>query len=179
MDSPRWAEEIEQLARSTFAAAARALAEFGRQVEAGKATNAKSAAIAQGVLIDQVEKLRRIAAEMGEQEVRLAEAQAQQLADIIRRFLEDIGLSLGPPGGAVTAVLRHHLTSAGGGESLSPAPHAEAARREVRAASLAAASAEELLGHASQLGPGDEQRALPARARATHEPRKDERSRPT
>jgi hypothetical protein len=32
LDSPRWAEEVEQLARATFAAAARALAEFGFRV---------------------------------------------------------------------------------------------------------------------------------------------------
>ncbi len=94
LDSPRLAEQIEQLARASFAAAERALAEFDRQLEAGKPTNAKSAAIAQGVLIDQVEKLRRIAAEMGEREVRLAEAQARQLAAVIRAILTDLGHDL-------------------------------------------------------------------------------------
>jgi DNA-directed RNA polymerase specialized sigma24 family protein len=154
VDSRSWGEQVEELARESFAAAAVALAEFRKQIDSGRATNAKNAAIAQGVLIDQVEKLRRIAADMAEREVEMTEEQAAIVAAAMGAIFEDLGLrevlAAGTPG---AKVVRHHLLAPGKADG--PAPEAGEAREALRRLVLAEANAVGLLERRPELPLGD------------------------
>jgi transposase-like protein len=127
-DPADWAERKQAGAEDAWAGAQEALARSRELIESGDARQAQSANVVYGVLVDKAEVLERAAEAARERQVRLAGAQAELIARVIRTYLESIGLSFPPP---VASTLSALLRQAAAGEPLVPGPEAEEARAEI------------------------------------------------
>lgn len=131
--SDRLEAVVERMRRS--ADQARALAEKAIRrtdalLDAGRASEARNAAAAGGIWSDKAVRWEEAIAAAEERRARLAQAQAELVAALVRAFVEALGLELDPP---ARLVLRGLLEQSAAGEELrvSPAVAAEA-RRSVR-----------------------------------------------
>lgn len=146
-------ERLEQLVLAEEGIAVRALAAANAAIAAGKANDAKLYMTAHGIARDKARDLRAQLHAAREHRVHLAEAQAKQLAAVIRGVLTDLGHDLGDE--HVRKVVRHRLVEGGA----PPAEVVESARRAL-VERLAGEIKERLPHFGPDLSPG--RPALPA-----------------
>jgi hypothetical protein len=96
---------------------------------AGKTADAQPAALTMAILTDKSGVLEDAVRREEERQLRIAEGQAQLIAEVIGMYFGAVGLTLGP---AARETLAHLLRQAKGGAPLSPPAEAEEAKREIR-----------------------------------------------
>jgi len=128
-----WAHRKREVANDTWSAARQALARVRNLLDAGGSRaerDAKDAALTLAILLDKSAALEQASALADERATRLAEAQAQMIADALFAVCDDLGL---PRDNAIRGVVAHHVRGLSSEKvSSSPAPTSTAARAAIR-----------------------------------------------
>jgi hypothetical protein len=96
VDPQTWAERKRAGAEEAWAAAQEALAQVRSLLVVGKTADAQRAALTMAILTDKSGVLEEAARREEERQVRIAEGQAQLIAEVVRMYFEAVGLTLGP-----------------------------------------------------------------------------------
>jgi hypothetical protein len=127
-DPVDWATRKRAGAEGAWAAAQEALAQVRSLLAEGRTADAQRAALTMAILTDKSGVLEEAARRDEERQARLTAAQGALLVEVIRMYLETVGLTLGP---AARQTLAHLLRQAKDGAPLSPPAEAAEARAEI------------------------------------------------
>jgi hypothetical protein len=127
-DPTDWAERKAEAAEQAFEAARDALRSVREWLEKSP-RQAQSSAVIVGILTDKAQQLEQAAERARASQIRVAEAEAELITEVLCRYLEQLGLSWTP---AAKRSLAHLLRKAKAGEPLTPGPDTAQAAAEVR-----------------------------------------------
>lgn len=134
VDPTAWAERKRTVAQETWTAAREALARVRILLEGGDERSerkAKDAALTLAILLDKSAALEQASALADERQAKLAEAQAEAIAEALIAAFNDLGL---PRSAAIGDVIAHHLRLLEGPDApRGRAPSAAEARDALRA----------------------------------------------